>query len=201
MGRLPLIMPKGYNPKIFGKLSAPYEMTKMLLLMRHAKSSWNDPALPDFDRKLNRRGIKAAARMGAHIRETGIIPELALCSSARRARETWELVQESFHEMIEAKAMKGLYLASPNQILRVIRTVPNNVRHLLVLAHNPGVQELAHHLAADTKGGDACGFLEETPARFPTAALALFTVEVNSWSEIDQGSTHLGEFILPRELT
>ena len=176
-------------------------MTKMLLLMRHAKSSWNDPALADFDRKLNGRGIKAAARMGTHIRETGIIPELVLCSSAWRARETWELIQESFHEMIEAKAMKGLYLASPNQILRAIRIVPNNVRHLLVLAHNSGVKELAHRLATDSRGGDACGFLEETPARFPTAALALFTVEINSWSEIDQGSTHLGEFIIPRELT
>ena len=169
--------------------------------MRHAKSSWNDPALADFDRKLNGRGIKAAARMGTHIRETGIIPELVLCSSAWRARETWELIQESFHEMIEAKAMKGLNLASPNQILRAIRIVPNNVRHLLVLAHNSGVKELAHRLATDSRGGDACSLLEEAPAIFSTAALALFTVEVNSWSEIDPNRTHSGEFLLLQELT
>ncbi|MBH62566.1 MAG: histidine phosphatase [Alphaproteobacteria bacterium] len=176
-------------------------MSKTLLLMRHAKSIWNDPAVADFDRKLNKRGIKAAARMGTHMRDMGVVPEFTLCSSARRAKETWDLVQDSFDGSVEVKIMKRLYLASPTQILGAVRTVPDSVRYLLVLAHNPGIQELAHRLSSVPKDENARRLGEAVRTKFPTAALVILTMEIGSWTEIDLGGGHLEDFVRPRELT
>ena len=86
-------------------------MPRTLLLMRHAKSSWDDPAVSDFDRQLNNRGRKAAPRIGNHIREMGLNPDLILCSTAKRARETCQLVEEALGGDIDVKLLKSLYLA------------------------------------------------------------------------------------------
>jgi phosphohistidine phosphatase len=175
-------------------------MPRTLLLMRHAKSSWNDPALSDFDRQLNNRGRKAALRVGNHIRDMGLVPDLVLCSTAKRAVETWNLVKEALGGDIDVKLLKGLYLASPSQLCRAIHTVPSHNDPLLVIAHNPGIQELASLLAGDPKDERTRVLMNAMRTKFPTAALAILTLNTSSWSDMAYGQAHLEDFICPRDL-
>ncbi len=175
-------------------------MSKTLLLMRHAKSSWNDPTLSDFDRRLNKRGKNAAPRVGIHIREMDVTPDHVLCSAAQRARETWVSVQEVLGDEINVKLMKSLYLASPSQLLRAIHAVPSPVARLLVIAHNPGIQELAVRLEGDPKDARTRALSNQMRTKFPTAALAILTVDADSWSDVAYGQAQLEDFVQPREL-
>ena len=175
-------------------------MLKTLLLMRHAKSSWDDPSLDDFDRPLDARGRKAAPRMGGYIEDNGLIPDLVVCSTARRAHETWKLAGKSMGGEVRSKSTKGLYLASPGQLLRVIQRVSDGIERLLVIAHNPGIQELAIRLEASDGDGRASGRSDEMRAKFPTAALAILSVNARCWSEVAYGKAQLVDFIRPRQL-
>ena len=173
-------------------------MSKTLLLMRHAKSSWDDPALDDFDRPLGARGQKAARRMGGYVERNGLAPDFVLCSAARRARETWKLARESIGGEIRSRAARDLYLASPDRLLRAIRSIPDGVGRLLVIAHNPGIQELAVRLDAGADDGRADGPSAEMRAKFPTAALAVLSIDARSWSEAARGRARLMDFAVPR---
>lgn len=175
-------------------------MSKTLLLMRHAKSSWDDPTLDDFDRPLNARGQKAAPRMGGYIESNGLIPDLVVCSTARRTGETWKLMQKSIGDEVQSKMMKSLYLASPSQLLRVIHRVPDGIGRLLVIAHNPGIQELAVRLEAGSDDERTHARSSEVRAKFPTAALAILSVDARSWSETAYGEAQLVDFVRPRQL-
>ena len=175
-------------------------MPRTLLLMRHAKSSWNNPGLSDFDRQLNKRGHKAAPRIGGYIREIGLTPNLVLCSTAKRAQETWNLVHESLGDSVSAKLMKSLYLASPSQLLGAIHKVSAEIDPLLVIAHNPGIQELACLLERESKHDGAGNLSHTMHIKFPTAAVAILTFETQSWSDIAYGQARLEEFIRPRNL-
>ncbi len=168
--------------------------------MRHAKSSWDDPALDDFDRPLGARGRKAARRMGGYIERRGLAPDLVVCSAARRAQETWKLARESIDGEIRSSAARDLYLASSDRLLRAVRRVPDGVGRLLVIAHNPGIQELAVRLAADADADDgrADGPSGEMRAKFPTAALAVLSVDARSWSEAAPARARLVDFAVPR---
>ncbi len=166
--------------------------------MRHAKSSWDDPVLDDFDRPLGARGRKAARRMGGYIERNGLVPDLVMCSAARRVRETWKLARESIDGEIRSSATRGLYLASSDRLLRAVRRVPDGVGRLLVIAHNPGIQELAIRLDADADDGRAGGPSDEMRAKFPTAALAVLSVDARSWSEVARGRARLVDFVVPR---
>ena len=168
--------------------------------MRHAKSSWNDPALSDFDRQLSNRGRKAAPRIGNHIRDIGLVPDLVICSTAKRTRETWNLVAEAFGGDINVKLLKSLYLASPSQLCRAIRAVPSDIDPLLVIAHNPGIQELACRLSGDPKDERTRVLSTALHTKFPTAALAILTLDTSSWSDTDYGQASLEDFICPRDL-
>jgi phosphohistidine phosphatase len=161
--------------------------TKRLLLLRHAKSSWDDPSLADHDRPLAPRGRKAAKRIGEYLREQGIEISLVLCSSARRTRETLELAQPSGEVQVE----RELYGASAQQLLERIRRVPDEVTSLMLIGHNPATEDLALALAADRS--------ELEGAKFPTGALATFTVN-GSWQALAPGEAALTAFVKPREL-
>ena len=175
-------------------------MPRTLLLMRHAKSSWNDPSLSDFDRQLNNRGQKAAPRIGNHIRDVGLVPDLVLCSTAKRAKETCNLVGEALGPDINVKLLKSLYLASPSQLCRAIHTVPSHIGPLLVIAHNPGIQELACRLERDPMDERTRALSNAMRSKFPTAALAILTMDTNSWSDIAYGQACVEDFICPRDL-
>src|SRR5712691_5192063 len=111
-----------------------------LYLLRHAKSDWSDPTLPDHERPLAQRGRRDAKRIGRHLVQLGIAPELVLCSSARRARETLERLQPAFGTTSTVKVEAELYAASSDQLLDRIRAVPEKVTSLMLIGHNPGLQ-------------------------------------------------------------
>jgi phosphohistidine phosphatase len=148
---------------------------KRLLLLRHAKSSWNDPELADYDRPLSARGRKAAKLVGAYLRREQIQTSLALCSSARRARETLDLVAVSGEIQIE----RELYGASPSQLLARLRRVPDGIDAVMLIGHNPAIHDLAVALITDTS--------ELAARRFPTGALATLTLR-GSWRALEPGA-------------
>ncbi len=167
-------------------------MTNRLLLMRHAKSSWDDESSPDHDRPLAKRGRGAAELMGKHLRTAGLLPDLVLCSSARRTRETLERLQLP---ETETRFEGPLYGASDRGILAVIHESGGDAGTLLVLGHNPGMQDLAIDLAGADLGEGASRLRE----RFPTGALAVFETD-EAWRDLAARHVRLASFVVPREL-
>ena len=157
-------------------------MGKTVLLLRHAKSSREDPELADFDRPLTGRGRRDAPRMGAWMREAGLKPDLVLCSDAKRARETWAGLAET------------LGSAAPVLFERLQR-LPGKVGSVLVIAHNPGLEEAAAALA-DGSGEP----MERLQRKFPTAALARLDFEIEDWSQLQPGSGRVSQFVTPGAL-
>ena len=112
-------------------------------LLRHAKSSWDDPGLADRERPLARRGVKATARLREHLRRSGIAPDLVLCSPAARAVETWERVRDGLAGDMRVGIEAELYAASADQLLARLGQLPESAGSVLVIGHNPGIGELA----------------------------------------------------------
>ena len=153
---------------------------RQLLLMRHAKSSWDDPRLSDHARPLNPRGRAAAAAMRRMMQEAGLAPDIVLVSSARRTLQTLEAL-EPWDETPLVEPMDALYLADPAQLLQVLRGVAETARSVLLLGHNPGVHDLALQLA-----GSGDGAMERRLAEgFPSGALAEFAVP-GSWASLGE---------------
>jgi phosphohistidine phosphatase len=164
-----------------------------LYLLRHAKSSWDDSGRPDHERPLAPRGVRAGERMARHLREAGVAPQLVLCSSAARARQTLELVRPSLGDA-EVRVEDELYAASSAQLSARLRAVPEAVADVLLVGHNPGLQELALALAA---GGAA---LPDLAAKFPTGALATLRIGQAAWAELADGDAELTALAAPRRL-
>lgn len=167
-----------------------------LLLLRHAKSAWDQPGLADHERPLAPRGSKAAKRIGRALRELGLVPDLALCSTALRARQTWELVLDALGAGVETRYLKGLYLASPAQMLAVIRRQPASLKRLLLLAHDPGMHALAVGLVAEGEAAD----LERLKAKFPTGAVAQIALPGEGWQDAGARPGRLVRLIRPKDL-
>jgi phosphohistidine phosphatase len=162
-----------------------------LYLLRHAKSSWTAPGLADHDRPLTSRGRRAAKAIGRHLRDQGIEPELVLCSSATRARETLERIGVGQHG---AHVEPELYAAGAAALLARLHEVPAAVPSVMLIGHNPGLQELALLLSRSSPG------VRELEAKFPTAALATLTLPGPGWSTLDRGTAELIDFVRPRDL-
>jgi phosphohistidine phosphatase len=162
--------------------------TRQLFLLRHAKSSWDEPSLADHDRPLAPRGRKAAKRIGAHVRHEQIRVELVLCSSARRARETLDLVAPPGEVRLE----RELYGAMAAELLERLCRVPDDVEAVMLIGHEPAIRDLAVGLLADGS--------ELTDRKFPTAALATLTF-TGPWSTLAADRAELAAFVRPRELT
>src|SRR4051794_30394995 len=146
---------------------------RQLLLLRHAKSSWDDAKLSDHARPLNARGRRAAAAIRAAMRELGLAPDIVLVSSARRTMQTLEIL-EPWDETPLIEPMDALYLATARRMLKVLQGVAETARSVLLIAHNPGMHELAVMLAGEQaiqSGNDAARRLAKS---YPTAALAEF---------------------------
>src|SRR5436853_632358 len=163
-----------------------------LLLLRHAKSSWDDPALDDHERPLAERGRRASRRIAEHMRATAVEPELVLCSTARRARETLELVRPALPSSV-ISIEDALYAASADELLTRIRRVGDSVASVLVIGHNPGLQQFALLLASGGRG------LRQLEEKFPTAALATLTLDA-TWSRLAPGGSTLAACVVPRQL-
>jgi phosphohistidine phosphatase len=145
---------------------------KTLLVLRHAKSSWDDPSLDDHDRPLNGRGKKDAPRAGAAIRSRGLTPDLVITSDAVRARVTAETAAAAAGYVGEIVQDKRLYLASPRDILALLRGVEApETDTLMIVGHNPGLEELVVHLTAQ-------------PELMPTAAMAEIELPIDNWHDL-----------------
>jgi phosphohistidine phosphatase len=169
---------------------------KTVLLLRHAKSSWDEPFLEDFRRPLAPRGRKAAARMGRFMDKKGLTPDRVLCSGAVRATETWELVSEGLSRSPPTEIRNDLYHASPGALLRLIRSLPDEEYSVLLIGHNPTFESLAHHLAGS---GDPAA-LRDLASKYPTAALAILDFRIQRWRELEAGEGDLRDFVRPKAL-
>ena len=165
-----------------------------LILLRHAKSSWDRPELGDFDRPLAPRGERAAPLVGRWIARKKWRPALVLCSTARRARETLALVAAELPEAPQVRYLKTLYLASPSRITALLQRQPAETASIMVVGHNPGMENLSLHLAA----GESSAASQSMAEKFPTAALAHF--KVPSWLALGREGATLKHFIRPRDL-
>jgi phosphohistidine phosphatase len=166
---------------------------KSLHLLRHAKSSWDDPPLSDHDRPLAPRGRRAAKLIASHLKREEIVPALVLCSSANRARETLDGIEKALGDGTEVSIERGLYGASEGELLDRLRDVPETVESVMLIGHNPSMQDLALSLA---RSGPA---LEELELKYPTAALATLVFE-GSWRELGPGGAELRAFVRPKDL-
>ncbi len=167
-----------------------------LSLLRHAKSSWANAGLDDFDRPLNARGEGAAPRMGEFMAGHGIAPGLILCSPAARARQTLDLVLPRLPGKPEVVHEDALYLASAQVALARIRKVRAKVHHVMLIGHNPGLHALACELAGTGPRKD----LDALAEKFPTAGLALVVFAARAWSKVERGAGRLELFMTPKRL-
>jgi phosphohistidine phosphatase len=165
-------------------------MTHRLLLLRHAKSSWDDPELDDHDRPLAKRGRRAAEDVGGLLRESGLAPDLVLCSTATRTRQTLELLGIGGADV---RLEDRLYGAGEDELLDLVRELPEGAATVLVIGHNPGLHDLALRLATAASGPAA----DHLRGRFPTAALAVF--EADGWAELARGGGRLDSYVTPRD--
>ena len=173
---------------------------KRLLLLRHAKTEPGGAGIDDHERALMARGREDAPKLGRYIRQCGYDPDLILSSTSRRTVETVELVTDALSGVARVDYMDALYLAEPEVILQVIRLVPDKMKGVMVVGHNPGLEQIATLLAREPvkrKERDRFDMLEE---KFPTAALAVLDFEVERWRDIEPGEGALKDFVRPRDV-
>ena len=165
-------------------------MAKRLTLVRHAKSSWNDPSAADIDRALNNRGVRDAPMMGRRLLERGARPSLILTSTAKRARKTARLVAKQLGypvEFIQGEA--ELYLASPDTIVDVVAQQDDGFNDLMLFGHNPGITDLSNRLTG--AGID----------NVPTCGIVAIDATVDTWAELNPDTCELAFFDYPKNTT
>ena len=165
---------------------------KRLTLIRHAKSDWEDPELDDHDRPLNKRGLEAAPKVGNYLMENNVKPDIMLSSTATRAITTAKLIAKKLQFRQEKiQPVKDLYLAAIPDYEAIIRSLDDTAgnQHLMIVSHNPGTHELAHHI---TSGNEI--------NRFTTCAVAIIELDIDCWGEIGPGCGKLVHFITPKEI-
>ncbi len=169
---------------------------RRLILMRHAKSDWSKSGQPDRDRALNERGRAAAPLMGAYLESHGLTPDLALVSTATRARETWTLVAPHLRKMPKVVFENRLYGAGPELLLDVVQETARGISTLLVLGHNPGLHQFASALAGsgDVEARSRLG------EKFPTAGVAAISFAVDDWAGLHPQGGRLERFVSPSAL-
>ena len=152
------------------------QTVRFLILMRHAKSDWNDSSLSDHERPLNRRGREAAPAMADWLATVGMVPKLILSSNSTRTRETVELLMDQWSDTPKVSFKQSLYLSPPETILRAIRNGAAEADKVMVVAHNPGMAHLSSLLA-------------KQPIEMPTAAVAIFELNDLEWKWIDRDTS------------
>ena len=174
-----------------------------LSLLRHAKSSWDEPDLGDHERQLTKRGTKAACRIARYIADNDLRPDLILCSDAIRTLATLTLLRPALGQPAPRTVITaGLYLANPSQIMSVMsletgKAPPGSAPHVMVIGHNPGL----HALALSLSRGGSKRDLSELAMKYPTAALAHFILDIDDWSDLETATGALDRFITPRSLS
>jgi len=160
---------------------------KTLYLLRHAKSSWDDPGLKDLDRPLNERGLKAAPRIGKYMRKEKIRPDLVLSSPALRAKQTTKLVCEGAGLTGVVDFNERIYEASAHRLFEIVAGLEDRFGSAMMVGHNPGFEEFLAALTGQSQ-------------RMPTAALACIELNLEKWSDIVAGCGKLKWLIRPKDL-
>ncbi len=160
---------------------------KTLLLLRHAKSSWDEPGLRDFDRPLAKRGRRDAPRMGEALRDRGPLPDHVLSSPAQRAKSTAKAFVKAAGLDIEPEFEGGIYDAPSSELMKIARRLPTASACALMVGHNPGFEDMVGRLT---------GAFE----RMPTAALACVEFDIDRWEDIDDGRGKLAWLLTPKQL-
>jgi phosphohistidine phosphatase len=160
---------------------------KTLFILRHAKSSWDNADLSDFERPLNERGLKAAPLMGNVMKTNQFEPQIILSSPARRAEQTAILVKEAAGFDGDVKFEERIYEASAARLLEIISEQKEKTESILLVGHNPGLENLIRALTGETHA-------------MPTAALAVIDLETNPWNEINSSTGKLRTLIRPKEI-
>ena len=168
---------------------------KTLTLLRHAKSGWDDVSLRDFDRALNPKGRRAATAMGRHLRSEALGFDRIVASPAVRVMETLDAIGAGLGRKLSPDWDKRLYLASVDTLIEVVREQPAALERVLLVGHNPGLEDLV--LALVPAGAD--GLRQAVAAKYPTASLAELTL-AEGWDSADEGSATLTRFVRPRDL-
>jgi phosphohistidine phosphatase len=172
---------------------------RRLLLLRHAKAE-QDSGEGDFARPLTARGRDDAMRMGRALDTHAYIPAFVLCSPAKRTVETFELLAPELAKVPQVEFQKGLYLASARKILDAIHNVALDIQELMIVGHNPGMEELAGRLARKPQGKAEAKYRETMREKFPTCALAVLDFDASAWRDIEPGSAALTDFLRPKDL-
>jgi phosphohistidine phosphatase len=180
----------GNSPSVMDEQSR----NRTVILLRHGKSSWSDSTLADIDRPLALRGERAARKLAEYIRRRRIRPALVLCSPALRTRQTLEAIEASLGKRCVAEVVPELYAASEQELLEQLQALPEPVGSVMLIGHNPGLQDLALLLAS--RG--AC--LQQLEEKFPTGALATLVVRGESWTALGPGEAELVDYVVPRQL-
>ncbi|MFL9839995.1 histidine phosphatase family protein [Sphingomonas sp. ST-64] len=170
---------------------------KTLTLLRHAKSSWDDSVARDFDRPLNARGQRAAATVGRHMRSEGLEFDHVAASPAVRVVETIEHVETGYGSELAPAWDRRIYLASASSLLDIVHELPAGADSVLLIGHNPGLEDLVLLLVPDRANDALRDSVEE---KFPTAALVEMHFDTDAWSEVRAGGATLIRFVRPRDL-
>jgi phosphohistidine phosphatase len=169
------------------------ESSRRIIVLRHAKADW--PAVPDHERPLADRGRKDAPVAGRWLAGTGIIPDLALCSTAERTRETWKLFAHELPTRPRTVYEDRLYDAAPGQLIEVLQEVPEEVGTVILIGHNPGVAGLTEVLTGGHEG-DTLPRLQS--GGFPTSGIAVLAVDL-PWKSLEPGVAHFTTFHTPKD--
>jgi len=169
---------------------------KTLTLLRHAKSGWDDPVARDFDRPLNARGRRAAVTMGRHVRDLQLRFDAVVASPATRVDETVVEFERGLGRALMPAWDRRLYLAAPTTLLDVVHECGAGAESLLLVGHNPGLEELTLLLVPE----DGSALREAVAEKYPTATLAELTFNTDDWATVTAGSGRLTRFIRPRDV-
>ena len=168
----------------------------ILSLLRHAKSSWKDPTIADHDRPLNTRGTAEAPVMGKAMAEHGLDPDLVLCSTARRTRDTLQLVLPELKTEPKIVYEDGLYHGTAQEMLDLLHEVAPSVNQVLLVGHNPELQSFA----LDLIGSGAKHLKDRLEAKYPTAGLVVLRFQAGAWKDIAVNSGKLKLFLAPSDV-
>lgn len=169
---------------------------RRLILLRHAKSSWRDASLADFSRPLSPRGLDAAPRIGRFLARCMPDPGAMLCSSARRTLETWTLISRFFPDRVTMQPRNDIYMASRDDLLRIVQALPPGAEDAIVIGHNPGLEDFADALCGSGPNAD----LRRLRGKFPTSAFADIELKVPDWSDVEPGCGKLLRFMRVKDL-
>ena len=169
---------------------------KQLAILRHAKSDWGNPGQTDFERPLNKRGRKAAKKVGRALKAQGFACDRIICSPATRARETVERFEKGYESLPPVSFEPKLYMCATGTLIDVINGLPDDAGTVMIVGHNPGFHDIVLRMTR----ANGNGLREKVGANYPTGAFALIEFPAERWAQVEPSTGEIRQVIFPREL-